>query len=111
MWTNIRSLTGSLADGVLADTILIPTLPTNIRTGSGHRKKLAQTHLLVNEKGYVVMAKCFSKKYENKRYAVNNMQSERYVKMPVSARCYITSLPQEQTATNTYAFCGKHLNI
>ena len=41
----------------------------------------------------VGMAKHFSKKYGNKG------QSESFVKMPVSAWCYIpTSLPQEQAA-------------
>ena len=40
------------------------------------------------------MAKRFSKKYGNKGWAFNYLQSESYVKMPVS--CYIpTSLPPE----------------
>ena len=43
------------------------------------------------------MAKSFSKKYGNKGWASTAMQS--YVKMPVSAWCYIPiSLPQEQAA-------------
>ena len=43
----------------------------------------------------VEMAKRFSKKYGNKGWAFNYLQSD--VKMPVSAWCYIpTSLPQEQ---------------
>ena len=33
VWTKIRSLAGSLVGGVLADTILIPPRPTNIRKG------------------------------------------------------------------------------
>ena len=43
VWTKMRSLACSLADGMLADTILIhphpPIPPTNIRKGRGHRKK------------------------------------------------------------------------
>ena len=43
MWTKMRSFAGSLADGVLADTILIPPCPpippTNIRKVRGRRKK------------------------------------------------------------------------
>ena len=31
------------------------------------------------------MAKCFSKKYGNKGLAINYVQSESYVKMPVNA--------------------------
>ena len=51
------------------------------------------------KKGDVGMAKCFSKKYGNKGWALNYLQIESYVKMPVSAWCYIpTSLPQEQAA-------------
>ena len=42
VWTKMRSLAGSLADGVLADAILIPTRPpippTTIRKGRGHQK-------------------------------------------------------------------------
>ena len=53
------------------------------------------------KKGDVGMAKCFSKKYRNKGWAFTYLQSESYVKMPVSTWCYIpTSLPQEQTANN-----------
>ena len=41
VWTKMRSLVGTLADGVLADAILIPTHPpippTNIRKGRGCR--------------------------------------------------------------------------
>ena len=45
------------------------------------------------------MAKRFSKKYGNKGWAFNYLQSENYVKKPVSTWCYIpTSLPQEQVA-------------
>ena len=45
------------------------------------------------------MVKRLSKKYGNKGRAFNYLQSESYVKVPVSAWCYIpTSLPQEQTA-------------
>ena len=43
VWTKMRPLTGSLTDGVLADTILIPPrpliLPSNIRMVRGLRKK------------------------------------------------------------------------
>ena len=54
------------------------------------------------KKGDVGIAKCFSEKYRNKDWAINYVQSESYVKMPVNAWCYIpTSLPQEQaTKTN-----------
>ena len=49
----MRSLAGSLADGVLADTILIPPCPP-IKDGKGSLKKVrklvTQNHLLVNEK-------------------------------------------------------------
>ena len=56
------------------------------------------------KKGDVGMAKCFSKKYGNKGWAINYVQSESYVKMPVNAWCYIpTSLPQEQTAKTNMA--------
>ena len=48
------------------------------------------------KKGDVGIAKRFSKKYGNKGWAFNYLQSESYVKMPVSAWCYIpTSLPPE----------------
>ena len=51
------------------------------------------------KKGDVGMAKRFSKKYGNKGWAFNYLQSESYVKMPVSTWCYIpTPLPQEQAA-------------
>ena len=52
----MRSLAGSLADGVLADAILIPSyppiLPTNIRKVRGPRKNYGhhKKRLLVNEK-------------------------------------------------------------
>ena len=65
----MRSLAGSLADGVLADTILIPLrppiLPTNIKKASSKkvRKQVTEKTLLVNDVG---MAKCFFKKYGNK---------------------------------------------
>ena len=43
VWTKMRTLAGSLADGVLADAILIPPRPpippTNIRMVRGPRKK------------------------------------------------------------------------
>ena len=59
------------------------------------------------------MAKRFSKKYGNKEWAINYMQSKSYVKMPVSAWCYIpTSLPQEQAAkTNNEAAKALHFWI
>ena len=51
------------------------------------------------KKGDAGMAKRFSKKDGNKGLAFNYLQSERYVKMPVSTLCYIpTSLPQEKAA-------------
>ena len=70
----MRSLAGSLADGVLADAILIPPLPpiltTNIRKVSGPQKKYRHTlynnHLLVNEKMRCRMAKRFSKQNGSK---------------------------------------------
>ena len=47
------------------------------------------------KKGGVGLAKHFSKNYINK--GINYLQSKSYVKMTVSARCYIpTSLPQDQ---------------
>ena len=50
------------------------------------------------------MVKCFSKKYVNTGRTFNYMQSKSYVKMPVSAWCYIpTSLPQEQAAKTNMA--------
>ena len=56
------------------------------------------------KKGDVGMAKCFSKKYGNKGWAINYVQSESYVKVPVNAWCYIpTSLPQEQAAKTNIA--------
>ena len=61
MW----SLAGSLADGVLADTILIPPRlpipPTNIR-----RVRVIEKYGNYKKKGDVGMAKCFSKMYGNK---------------------------------------------
>ena len=48
------------------------------------------------KKGDVGIVKCFSKEYRNKGRAFNYLQSESYIKMPVSAWCYIpTSLPPE----------------
>ena len=48
------------------------------------------------EKVDVGMAKCFSKKYGNKGWTFNYLQSESYVKILVSAWCYIpTTLPPE----------------
>ena len=56
------------------------------------------------KKGDVGMAKYFSKKYRNKGWAINYVQSDSYVKMPVNTRCYIpTSLPQEQGAKTDMA--------
>ena len=52
----MRSLAGSLADGVLADVILIPSFPpimaTNIRKVRGRRKKVLKlvTQNLFNSK-------------------------------------------------------------
>ena len=44
VWTKMRSLASSLADGVLADTIIIPPLPpilpTKIRKESDLKKKV-----------------------------------------------------------------------
>ena len=63
----MRSLAGSLADGVLVDAILIPLRPlippTNIRKVRGPRKKLRK---LVRQKPFTGMKKEFSKKYRNK---------------------------------------------
>ena len=51
------------------------------------------------KKGDVGMVKHFPKKYRKKGKAFNYLQSKSYVKMPVSAWCYIpTSLPKEQAA-------------
>ena len=77
----MRTLAGSLVDGVLADAILIPPRqlipPTNIRKLRVLRKSTETStkkkHLLVNEKGDVGMAKCFSKKYGNKGSAFNHL--------------------------------------
>ena len=56
------------------------------------------------KKGDVGMVKRFSKKYGNKGRAFNYLQSESYVKMLVSAWCYIpTSLRQEQAAKTNVA--------
>ena len=52
----------------------------------------------------VGMVKRFSKKYGHKGRAFNYLQSKSYVKMPVSACCYIpASLPQEQAAKTNMA--------
>ena len=61
----------------------------------------------------VGIANRFSKKYRNKGWAINYVQSESYVKMPVNAWCYIpTSLPREQALkTNNYGFSGKDPSI
>ena len=49
------------------------------------------------------MAKHFSKKYGNKGWAFNYLQSESHVKMPVIAWCYIpTSLPPEPSSIFYY---------
>ena len=72
--TKMRSLAGSLADGVLAGAILIPSHtpipPTNMRKGSGRRISTKtsnrKTFLLVKEKKRDIgIAKRFSKKYRN----------------------------------------------
>ena len=56
------------------------------------------------KKGDVQIVKCFSKMYGNKGRAFYYQQSESYVKIPVSAWCYIpTSLPQEQAAKTNMA--------
>ena len=53
------------------------------------------------------MAKCFSKKYGNKGGAFTYLQSESYVKMPVSAWCYTpTSLPPEYILVGSIAGWG-----
>ena len=50
------------------------------------------------------MVKRLFKKYGNEGRAFNYLQSESYVKMPVSAWCYIPiSLPQEQAAKTNMA--------
>ena len=57
------------------------------------------------KKGDVGMAKRFSKKYGNKGWAFNYLRSESFVKMPVSAWCYIhTALPQEQAAKTNMVY-------
>ena len=77
------------------------------------------------QNGDVGMAKRFNKEYGNKGWAFNYLQSESYVKMPVSAWfCIPTPLPQEQPAkTNmiwvvriqvfsimhSWGGCGKYL--
>ena len=56
------------------------------------------------KKGDLGMVKHFSKRYRKNGRAFNYLQSESYVKMPVSAWCYIpTSLPQEQAAKTNMA--------
>ena len=53
VWTKMRSLAGSLVDGVLADSILLPPgppiPPTNIRKVRGLRKKVRK---LVTQKRF-----------------------------------------------------------
>ena len=66
----MRSLTGSLGDGVPADAILIPPHPPN-KEGKGSAKKVRKlvtqkTFTSKMKKGDVGMAKRFSKKYGNK---------------------------------------------
>ena len=66
----MRSLAGSLADGVLADgvladTILIPPSP-QYKVGKGSAKKLRKLVTQVNEKRDVGIAKHFSKKYKTR---------------------------------------------
>ena len=60
VWTKMRSLAGSLTDGVLADAILIlprpPIPPTNIDKVSDRenvQELVTKKHLLKNEKGHV----------------------------------------------------------
>ena len=54
----MRSLAGSLADGVLADAILIPPRPpippTNIRRVSGHKKSTETKNILVGRGGILM---------------------------------------------------------
>ena len=61
--TKMRSLASSLADGVLADVILIltrtPIPPTNIKKVRGRERSTETT----GKKGDVEMAKCLSTKY------------------------------------------------
>ena len=56
------------------------------------------------KKGDVGMAKCFSKKYGNKGWAINYVQSESYVKMPVNAWCYMLHpyITASRTMVNIY---------
>ena len=62
-------------------------------------KLVTEKTFIIWKKGDVGMAKCFTKKYGNKGWAFNYLQSESYVKIPVSAWCYIpTSMPQEEAA-------------
>ena len=55
VWTKMRSLAGSLTDGVLSDSNLSPPRPpiqpSNIRKGWGYQKKVRNIKpILVNEK-------------------------------------------------------------
>ena len=63
-----------------------------------------KNYLLVLKKGDVGMDKRFSKKYGNMERAINYVQSESYIKIPVNAWCYIpTSLPEEQPTKSNMA--------
>ena len=75
----MRSLTGSLADCVLVDAILIsprlPILPTSTahqyQEGKGIVKRSTETRSTKTIKKNVGMAKSFSTKYVNKGLAFN----------------------------------------
>ena len=72
VWTKMRSLAGSLADGVLADAILIPPnppiLPTNIRKVRGRQKgsetKDACQRLMLNP--YITASRTSSSNFSGK---------------------------------------------
>ena len=52
------------------------------------------------KKGDVGKAKRYSKKYGNNGWAFNDLQYESYVKMPVSAWCYIPTSTASRTTVN-----------
>ena len=98
----MRSLAGSLADDVLDDAILIPPHPpilsTNIRKVRGPQKVqklVTQIFLLVNEKGDVKIAKCFSKTRGELSTTCNPKVMSRCLSAPDATS---TSLPQEKAA-------------
>ena len=68
----MRSLAGSLADGVLVDAKFLPAHQSahQYKDSKGSSKKIRKlvqkNHLLENKKGDVGMEKSFSKKYRNK---------------------------------------------